>query len=289
MEESRKLKKIRRKLEVFSHRADIVPIAREIFCGRDAEAAANSHVSEIPKVRVRWTWLKDFLESPLFWGAIGLIAGFALSSSSPTVSLLIFAFAWAVLCVGFVRHFFKGLRIVDRAIFLSLVIVITGFGLYLLWSNLVEGDIKAALTGSVELPAPTDVLHTSFTLTNGSRAVVSYTYYCGIHLIVSEDGGAVGSLSAAVSPWRGVMNPGDPSSTPCLAGFRTMRPVACADVEFWAKYHIPYILKTQRKYFRFVGYRDAGTFVWAPEAPAGPGWRPEEDDKYCGKYLPKAQ
>jgi hypothetical protein len=71
MEESHELKKIRRKLEVFSHRADIIPIAKEIFCGPNSYNSTEQHSSlpmqTPPEPRFR---SDDWAISLAFLGAI---------------------------------------------------------------------------------------------------------------------------------------------------------------------------------------------------------------------------
>jgi hypothetical protein len=150
-----------------------------------------------------------------------------------------------------------------------------------------QEDVYQNLSARAELPAPGDVMRSFFVITNGGKTRISHWDNCGIHLIVSENGGNVGSLGVMDLSNSGSLGPGgEGQSIQCFNNiFGFVGTVACADVEI----RVQYALETQpirkEKYFRFFGYRSANQFVFVPEPPAGKNGNWENDRRYCGKYL----
>jgi hypothetical protein len=150
-----------------------------------------------------------------------------------------------------------------------------------------QEDARRNLTAKAEMPAIDDVIDTFFTLTNGGKTRISHTDYCGIHLIVAQDKSGYGSLSTHVPADNQPLNSGESESVQCLKLFREpLPPIVCADVEFWTRYALETDLRNEkRKYFRFVGYRVHGQFVFVPEPPSAGHDSKTDDDKYCGGFL----
>lgn len=125
MGETPEQKKIRRKLEVFSHRADILPIAKDIFCAKEPGGEPRTESNSVKK----GPSIRDLIDSPWLWGAIGLIAG-SSASVAPTATLgWIFLASWIVASVAFIRHLPYRNSPVIRVFANCFVIVLIGVGL----------------------------------------------------------------------------------------------------------------------------------------------------------------
>ena len=81
-------------------------------------------------------------------------------------------------------------------------------------------------------------MHSFFVISNGGKTRISHLDTCGIHLIVGENGGSVGSLGIMQMPYGGSLGPGgEAQSIQCFNNvFGFIGTVACADVEIRVRY-----------------------------------------------------
>jgi hypothetical protein len=152
-----------------------------------------------------------------------------------------------------------------------------------------QEDTYRNLNSQIQLPGPGDVMNGFFTLGNGGKTSINHFDFCGIHLIVGNNGYTfVARLSVGGFPYGRTLGPsGVAQSVQCLQLFApVLHTVDCADVEFWTEYSLenqPLIIK--KKYFRSYGYRSGNQFVFVPEPPSGEVESLADDLQYCGKYL----
>jgi hypothetical protein len=287
VEESRELKKIRRKLEVFSHRADIIPIAKENFCGPSSHNAEKQLSPDIPASESSQSseprTTRPWREISTHW-IIGILAGVGVSYQG-SYEVLVRCGVLAILFFWLVSDSWIILWKRPRHLLLSTILTIILFFIfagsgYAIYFNDLQSKKDAVSVGlTITAPSSSDLASpflADFTIRNNSLITVPRT---AVSCVVNDAKYANGTadhdlISSSPTSYDSPLLPGGDGETyRCLGDAipQTLRALGieagaltCVDITIQLEYAMPFEKKgtPEQKFIRMVARRGENGFHW---------------------------